>query len=217
MMKAINKWLRMLSFHLVRSLSYKPKAAGNVLFITFDDGPEPGITEFVLRQLEKYQAKATFFCCGKNCKAYPDLYANLIQNGHALGNHTYSHISGLDADTDAYIDDIDRCGEICNSYLFRPPWGAITLSQYVRLRKKYNIVMWDVSSCDSELEPVDVDRVKRMWDKNVKPGSIILFHFRKKHEKATMMLLPQFLDLYSSKGYEFKCIDPSICLLSGGR
>lgn len=206
----MNTLKRKLYFKLAQFiLSYKPHSKEKVLYLTFDDGPEPDITEFVLDQLAKYKASATFFCCGHNYEAYPLLIKKIVDGGYALGNHTYSHINGLDANTDAYVHDVKRMHDLCMSILFRPPWGQISIHEYNCIKKFSNkIVMWDVTSYDT-LTSADINQewLLEYWNKNVKSGSIILFHFCKKHEASTKLLLPLFLDTFSKQGYRFIKID----------
>lgn len=207
-MYSINSIYRSFSFHFIRRyFSYKPKVEDRVLYLTFDDGPEPDITEFVLNQLGKYHAKATFFCCGENCEIYPDLFEEIKKGGHSIGNHSYHHLDGLTVDACLYINDVEKCDTICRSHFFRPPKGVMRLNQLLKLKRKYQIILWDVQSCDSFVESdINIDKIRKMWEQRVKAGCVVLFHFRRKHEKATRVLLPMFLDFFSAKGYVFEKI-----------
>ena len=189
------------------------------LYLTFDDGPTTEITEWVLDCLKAYNAKATFFCIGKNIKNHPSIFKHIIDDGHAIGNHTNNHIKGWGTSVNSYFKDVTIAqGTIDsqklkisikkshNSKLFRPPYGRIKPRQAkLLLFEGYQIVMWTVLSLD--------------WDKNVspmqcshnvinnsKPGSIIVFHDSKKASKNMMHALPKVLDYFSKKGYSFKRI-----------
>lgn len=114
-----------LNFHAVKYLSRrKIKSASKVLYLTFDDGPEPNITEFILNELHEHNIKATFFCCGSNIEKYPDLFQQIQEKGHLLGNHTYSHVNGLKISYKDYVDDIAGCEKHVANNIFRPPWGG---------------------------------------------------------------------------------------------
>lgn len=191
-----------------RFLAYHPVNAGpKTLFLTFDDGPEPGITEFVLEQLAHHQAKATFFCCGHNVAAYPDLYDRLRTEGHAVGNHTYSHLYGPETKPRQYVDDVRRCDEMLSTrtVLFRPPWGIINFWEMILLRKK-RIVLWDVESGDVRPD-FQLDSILADIDAHAdKERGIVLFHFSKEHEQRTRQLLPAILEHCTAKGYSFETL-----------
>ncbi len=172
------------------------------LFLTFDDGPTPGITDFALDALDEYNAKATFFCIGENAAAHPRLYENILKKGHVVGNHTYHHLNGWDTDDEIYYDDIAQCSEVVKSNLFRPPYGKISLAQMNYLKKQYKIVMWDVLSWD-----FDENTSPEMCLKNVlrhcQDGSIIVMHDSVKAESKMKYALPGILQFFSEAGYRF--------------
>lgn len=171
------------------------------IYLTFDDGPESGITEFVLEELAKYSFKATFFCRGDNAEIHPQLIKQIIEQGHVIGNHTYSHINSFSTQNLDYISDVQRADSILHTRLFRPPWGCLTLKDFLSLRKKYRIVYWSLISGDSELNLFDGPLfLKRLIDKT-KPGDIILFHFCKKHERETREILPYYLKWLSINNF----------------
>ena len=124
------------------------KSGDKVVYLTFDDGPTPGITEWILAMLEKYDAKATFFVLGKNVEAYPDLFRRIVDAGHKVGNHTYSHQKGWGMSLERYIEDVDFANDLIHSELFRPPYARITPAQARALSQRYKLVMWDVLSRD---------------------------------------------------------------------
>ncbi len=182
-----------------------------LIYLTFDDGPTPEITEWTLIQLEKYKAKATFFCIGNNIKKYPDIFNKLINDGHAIGNHTYDHLNGWQTDTKTYLENINSCdkqiqessNENLKIKIFRPPYGKIKAAQADQIKKwGYKIIMWDVLSADFDqtISPEDcLDNVLS----NLKTGSIIVFHDSIKAFKNLEYTLPKTLDYINRKG--FKC------------
>ncbi len=186
----------------------------NKIYLTFDDGPTPEITEWVLEVLEKHQAKATFFCIGSNIKKHPDIYAKVIADGHSVGNHTFNHLNGWKTGNEKYIENSKRCeSAICSrklsglqSKLFRPPYGKIKLSQSVKLRKLgYKIIMWDVLSADFDTKIFSEKCLENVLN-NVKPGSIIVFHDSVKAFPNLKYTLPRALKYWKKKGYLFEAI-----------
>lgn len=181
----------------------------NVLFLTFDDGPVPGITEFVLDVLDKYNAKATFFCVGENMVKNPIILEKIVVAGHSLGNHTQHHLNGWKTDDIAYFEDIETCDVILDSYLgknrkkiFRPPYGKLKVSQIREINKKNEIIMWDVLSGDFDQEL----KMNKCFEKIVrfsKNGSIITFHDSIKAEKNLTCVLPLYLEYFNNLGYKF--------------
>lgn len=171
-----------------------------VVYLTFDDGPEPEITEFVIDELRKHNAKATFFCRGDNAEKHPELMKLIKNDGHALGNHTYNHIKSFDCSTTEYIKDVERADDVLKTHLFRPPWGALTLSTYFRLRKKFKIVYWSLISGDATCERFNYKRsMERL--KTTQKGEVVLLHNCQRHADATRQLLPVYLDWLESQGY----------------
>lgn len=186
------------------SLSGNP----NKIYLTFDDGPHPVITPFVLDELKKFNAKATFFCIGKNVELYPDVYKRIIEEGHRVANHTYTHLNGFKSSDEDYLEDIYRAKKIIDSNLFRPPYGRITRFQQNCLRqKRYHLttIMWSVLSGD-----FDQSITKEKCLKNVlystKKGSIVVFHDSEKAADKMMYALPLVLKHFSEKGFSFDSI-----------
>lgn len=183
------------------------------IFLTFDDGPTPRITEQVLDILNQFNAKATFFCIGKNIVTNPKIFERIQIDGHGIGNHTNDHIKGWKTSTDDYIDSVLKTEKILaseiktqNSKLFRPPYGQIKPSQSRILRKLgYKIIMWDVLSYDWETSYKEEKILKNVLDNTVS-GSIVVFHDSHKASKNILYALPKFLDFFSKKGYHFKKI-----------
>ena len=176
-----------------------------VIYLTFDDGPEPGITESILGLLNKYNARATFFCTGKNFERYPDLVQLIKINGHSLGNHTYSHLNGLKEDYKNYIDDVDRSKGLIQSKLFRPPWGVLSLTKFLKIRKENKIIMWSISSNDTKSN-TNWNKHCQWMIRQTKPGSIVLFHFSRKHAMETQQIFPMYLNELYKLGYKANSI-----------
>lgn len=175
------------------------------LFLTFDDGPVPQATPFVLEQLRKYNAKATFFCIGKNVKENFPLYQQVLAEGHKTANHTFNHLNGWKTRTAEYLADTAICAEQVESNLFRPPYGKITASQYSQIKSHYSIILWDVLSWDF-LPKVSPEKCLSNVLKNAKPGSIIVFHDSQKAFKNMSYALPRVLQHFVEKGYEFEAL-----------
>lgn len=181
--------------------------AEKILYLTFDDGPHPTVTSFVLDELKKHKAVATFFCIGKNVAAFPDVYKRILEEGHTVGNHTHNHLNGWKTKNRVYLEDISKASGYIDSSLFRPPYGRISFSQSKRLSlfmKKINtkIVMWDVLSGDFDLSispEYCADNVLR----SSKPGSIIVFHDSSKAFPRIKYALPKTLQFFGEKGYRF--------------
>ena len=181
------------------------------LYLTFDDGPHPEITPFVLKQLKRYNALATFFCIGKNVVAHPAAYRQIQNEGHAVGNHTYNHLNGWKTENEIYLKDIAEASKVIDSSLFRPCYGRITSFQAKNLKpvmkgKEPTIVMWDVLSGD-----FDTDCIPQQCLANVVfaslPGSIIVFHDSEKAFPRLEYTLPKILNYFSEKGYLFKSLE----------
>lgn len=185
----------------------------NKVYLTFDDGPTPEITEWVLVQLKKYNAKATFFCIGNNIKKHPEIFQKIINENHAIGNHTFNHLKGWETDTDVYIENTRKCSLFMREKgkgirdknegreLFRPPYGKIKPSQSKILRKLgYKIIMWDVLSYDFD-KTVTPEKCLENVLKNVAPGSIIVFHDSVKAEQNLKYVLPKTLAFLNEKGF----------------
>jgi peptidoglycan-N-acetylglucosamine deacetylase len=178
------------------------------LYLTFDDGPDPVVTPFVLDQLKAYNASATFFCLGKNVEQAPDVYQRIIEERHGVGNHTYSHLNGWKTDDEQYLDDILKAKEVIDSNLFRPPYGRITPFQ-LKLLQGDNVnlkaVMWSVLSGDFDNKISSEDCYINVG-RNVVPGRIVVFHDSKKAFAKLQYALPLVLEHFSKQGYKFESI-----------
>jgi peptidoglycan-N-acetylglucosamine deacetylase len=180
----------------------------NSVYFTFDDGPHPEVTPYVLQQLEKYNAKATFFCIGKNVKSYEQVYQQVQDAGHTIGNHTFNHFNGFKVQNEDYLLNIARAGEVIKSDLFRPPYGRITPSQIKLIKHHYpqmKIVMWDVLTGDFDVN-LSPEACLKHTLKAVEPGSIIVFHDSAKAEKRLRYVLPKLLEHCSNKGWQMKAL-----------
>ncbi|MFW5886214.1 MAG: polysaccharide deacetylase family protein [Bacteroidota bacterium] len=175
------------------------------LFLTFDDGPIPGITHWVLDLLSKYNAKATFFCIGRNVERNQKLFEDILNEKHSVGNHSYSHVRGLFKNEKQFLEDIELANEYINSPLFRPPHGRISRKEINVLSKKYKIIMWDVLSNDFNPK-ISAHRCYKKVVKCSKPGSIILFHDSCKAEKNMKISLENSLKYFQDEGYMFESL-----------
>lgn len=193
------------------SLLWRVPTGNNELYLTFDDGPVPGPTEFVLDQLNKFNAKATFFCIGDNVRKHPDVFEKVLTHGHAIGNHTYNHLKGWSTSLQKYVDNVKQCElQIANhnyksADVFRPPYGRITGSQIEALKRQYRIVMWDVLTHDYS-KNISRENCFRGSVKATRPGSIIVFHDSLKAERNLTHVLPKFLEHFSGLGFDFKAL-----------
>jgi peptidoglycan/xylan/chitin deacetylase (PgdA/CDA1 family) len=178
------------------------------LYLTFDDGPHPEITPFVLRQLKRYNAVATFFCIGKNVVSFPGVYKQIQDEGHTVGNHTYNHLNGWKTENEIYLNDISEASKVIDSSLFRPCYGRITSFQAKNLKqvmkgKEPTIIMWDVLSGDFDTACSPQQCLANVLFASV-PGSIIVFHDSEKAFSRLEYALPRVLQYFSKKGYLFK-------------
>ena len=176
-----------------------------VLYLTFDDGPIPGLTEWVLDTLKHYEIKATFFCVGENITKNQSVFNRIVKEGHSVGNHTFNHIKGFKTRTADYLENTDKCELLTNSKLFRPPYGQLKKSQYRNLLLKgYRIIMWDVISYD--YEKIKPETCLKNVTKNVKNGSIILFHDNIKAEDKIKYTLPKTIEHFLKLNYKFAAL-----------
>jgi len=177
-----------------------------VVYLTFDDGPVPGITPWVLDLLDKYNIKATFFCVGDNVRNFPEIFQIIQERGHKTGNHTFSHIQGLKTDTKSYLEDVEEAGKLIKSTLFRPPYGHMRLSQFTALKKLYKVVMWDVVTRDYShlMTAGKVFEVVKNYTRN---GSIIVFHDSLKAGERMKESLQISIEWLLEQGYGFGLIE----------
>jgi peptidoglycan/xylan/chitin deacetylase (PgdA/CDA1 family) len=187
---------------------WKIKTNEKILYLTFDDGPHPEATLFVRDELKKFNAKATFFCIGKNVKEYFPIYESIINEGHKTGNHTFHHLNGWKTDDKKYIDDIAEAAKVIDSNLFRPPYGRITKFQVKAIsgeKLHLKTIMWDVLSGDFDPE-VSGENCYLNVINNAKPGSIVVFHDSAKAFPTLQYALPRILEYYAKNEFIFKVL-----------
>lgn len=185
------------------------------IFLTFDDGPTPEITPFVLKQLKQYNAKATFFCIGKNIENHPEIFHQILSEKHSVGNHTQNHLNGWKTKNINYLNSVLKCEDVISnladktkeSKLFRPPYGRIKKSQAKEILKRgYRIIMWNVLSADFD-RSISKEKCLENVLKNTKKGGIIVFHDSLKASEKLQFVLPKVLEEFSRKGFSFKGIN----------
>ena len=193
------KWLRW----LYPDAAWRMDPTEKAVYLTFDDGPIPEATPFILETLKQFDAKATFFMVGDNVSRYPELYQQIVDAGHQVGNHTFHHLGALKHQVMTYIDDTEEANKLIKTHYFRPPHGWMRMTEYWWLKKKYRIVMWDLVTRDySKWMTADdvVNNVKRY----ARNGSIITFHDSLKSIDKLHFALPQALQWLKDQGYAFK-------------
>ena len=188
--------------YIFPSLIWNKLKSRKTIYLTFDDGPHSDLSNFILDELKKYQAKATFFYLGRQVEKYPKIFERCVNENHQIGNHTYSHLNGWATNNKKYYKDINKASKLINSDLFRPPYGRIKMSQIKHLKKHYKIVMWDVLSWDFDENTCSKECFKNIV-KNTSSGSIIVLHENEKSYKKVKEVLPKILNYFSSKGFTF--------------
>lgn len=178
----------------------------NSIYLTFDDGPHPGITPWVLQELSAVGARATFFCVGENAERYPATLDLISTEGHRLGNHTHHHLKGWETNDDDYLRDVELCGRVITSDLFRPPYGRIRNSQVKKVTGMgYKVIMWSLLSCDYDRN-LPWEKSLNSLIRNTRPGSIIVFHDSIKAEHNLRKILPPYLRAMTERGFKFECL-----------
>jgi peptidoglycan/xylan/chitin deacetylase (PgdA/CDA1 family) len=192
---------------LYPSCIWEVPTAEKKIYLTFDDGPHPEATPFVLNELKKFRAKATFFCIGKNVIEHPGIYKQILLDAHRTGNHTQNHLNGWKVQDKTYFDNILEAKKYIDSDLFRPPYGRITSFQLKNLSKHANfkIIMWDVLSADFD-QKISPDQCTQNVTSNARNGSIVIFHDSKKAFETIKIALPAVLNFFSKKGFAFETL-----------
>jgi len=184
---------------------WRVKTSEKKVFLTFDDGPTPHITPWILDILKTYHAKATFFCIGKNVAKHPAIYQTVIEAKQTVGNHSYSHLKGWDVENKNYYNDVAQAAQLIDSKLFRPPYGKIKYRQALHLSKKYRLVFWDVLTYDYD-DHFSAEEIVALVKKYTRNGSIITFHDSVKAWPRLEIALPQVLDFLKQEGYEMAAL-----------
>jgi peptidoglycan-N-acetylglucosamine deacetylase len=198
-------WVKIFFKGCVWEIKESPKS----IYLTFDDGPHPAITPFVLNELKKYNAKATFFCIGKNVVENPLIFNQILNEGHAVGNHTYNHLNGWKTSKTDYLQNIEQAAKFIDSPLFRPPYGRISSTQRTNLLsfdKPFKIIMWSTLSGDFDIN-ITPEQCCNNVLKSTESGSIVVFHDSEKAYERLKYALPVVLKYFSEKDFQFKKIE----------
>lgn len=194
---------------LYPDLIWRVKDDAKNIYLTFDDGPDQEVTPDALELLDKYRAKATFFCVGEKVSQNPDLYQAVLAKGHKTGNHTYSHMNGRRNGTENYINNVEMAAELIHSRLFRPPYGRITPRQIRSLKGQYKIVMWSVLPGDFDASR-SAENVLNRSVRHTNNGSIVVFHDNAKFKEKMLFALEGFLRHFSERGFTFKSLNEEL-------
>lgn len=199
----IPSWFSKLNSSMVWNIATTEKE----LYLTFDDGPHETATPFVLDQLKGFNAKATFFCLGKNVKNYPEIYKRILNEGHTTGNHTFDHLNGWKTKNSLYVSNVEEAATYIDTKLFRPPYGKISpfVSKILRNQFQYKIIMWNILSGDFD-EKLSPEKCMQNVLLNAKPGSIIVFHDSAKAWGRMSFALPKILKHFTAQGFFFKTL-----------
>lgn len=202
------QWLQWMHSSYIWHIPTKEK----VIYLTFDDGPNPIATSFVLDELKKYNAQASFFCIGKNVLEHQTIYQRILDEGHTVGNHTYNHLNGQKTDSKKYLKDVHQARQYIDSNIFRPPYGRIKRFQVQQIQTVFNmrIVMWSVLSGDFDTT-ISAQTCIENVILSTKPGSIIVFHDHEKAFECLSVALPTILSFFAVKGYTFKKLQAIYC------
>lgn len=207
----IQRWLftgtRRLAWLFPQAL-WRVPTTEKVLYLTFDDGPVPEVTPWVLAQLAQYQAKATFFVIGDNVRKYPEVFKSILAQGHTVGNHTENHLRGSQYDVVSYLANVEKCQRRLPEHTrgFRPPYGRLSFRQYRRLSETYQIVFWDVLSQDYD-PTLSPEACFVGTFASIRPGSIVVFHDSVKAWPRLSVVLPRFLEVVKAEGYRLEKLD----------
>lgn len=189
-----------------------------IIYLSFDDGPHPVATPFVLDLLKEYNAKATFFCIGKNVEEHKGIYRRILDDGHRVGNHTHNHLNGWKVSDKEYFENVLKASTHIDSSLFRPPYGKISAFQVRHLQnlpQRFQIIMWDVLSGDFDID-LSAESCTQKVISSTRKGSIVVFHDSEKAFPRMSIALPKMLEFYSEKGYRFEAIPGIITLHESG-
>lgn len=194
---------------LFPNFTWRIPSQEKVLYLTFDDGPIPEVTPWVLEQLAEYDAKATFFAVGDNILKHPEVFNQVVEAGHAIGSHTQHHLNGWVTDNIPYFHDVRHCANLTKTVLFRPPYGKLRPRQAQFLQRHYRIVMWDVLSADFD-PAITEEQCLQNVIRNADAGSIVVFHDSLKAEEKLRYALPKVLAHFAAQGYRFEALNDQI-------
>ncbi len=196
----------LLQYAYPRGTLWKVNTNKKQIYLTFDDGPSPGITDPILDLLKEFNAKATFFLIGKKVETFPGLYKKIVNQGHSTGNHTYNHADAWKVGATEFLAEIEKCNQVFQSPWFRPPYGRLPFFTPQFISKNYRIIMWSLLSYDFDelLRPEDIIPV---FKKRTTPGSIWVFHDNEKSKDLSVRVLPKLLAYFSEEGYQFCSLD----------
>ena len=188
---------------LFPSLIWRKETNNKEIWLTFDDGPDPEVTPWILNVLKQEDVKATFFLVGEQIEEFPELVGAIIKEGHIIANHSYSHINGWLCNKEKYLSDVEKCQKFMpNNQLFRPPYGKINNTQIKLLKEKYKIILWDVLGWDFQ-QNTTPEKVKKNILKNTSPGSIIVLHNNQQSFKNLQPILAETIQILKEKGFSF--------------
>lgn len=191
--------------YLFPSATWRKEKNKNNIYLTFDDGPIPEITPWILDCLKEKDVKACFFCVGDNVRKYPELYQRILDEGHQVGNHTFNHLKGWDQEDSNYLDNIAKCRTLVDSQLFRPPYGRLKKSQLSKVSKDYEVIMWDVLTGDYD-KRISPEQCLHNAVNYSRAGSIIVFHDNIKAIANLQYALPRTIDQLRAKGFQFQLL-----------
>jgi len=190
---------------IYRNATWRKNHKEKIVYLTFDDGPIPEVTPWVLDILDFYGVKATFFCVGENVMKHPDVYQEVLRRGHRTGNHTFNHLRGFFTSSGSYLKNIEKASRYIDSDLFRPPHGELRKLQYFEVRKRNKVILWDVISRDYDKD-VPENKVLNIVKKYTRNGSIIVFHDSLKAERNMRYAMPKAIEFLLQEGYQFKTL-----------
>lgn len=197
--------------HFFKETTWKIPTKEKNIYLTFDDGPTPEVTDWTLSTLKDFNARATFFCLGKNIKLYPDIFKRIAEGNHTIGNHTFDHLNGWKTPDTQYFENVEKCEEQIkkeggtSKCLFRPPYGKIRKTQLAKLKLKYKIVFWDILSGDFD-QKIPEGKCFGNVSKNAEKGSVVVFHDSVKAAKNLYYSLPKTLEYFSGMGFRFEAL-----------
>jgi peptidoglycan/xylan/chitin deacetylase (PgdA/CDA1 family) len=196
--------------HAFSNLIWNIPNSEKIIYLTFDDGPTPEITDWTLKTLKAFDASASFFCIGQNVLAHPDIYKRIITEGHQVGNHSHEHIKGWRSSTKNYIENVEKASIHISSKLFRPPYGQLLPKQITALSQlDYKIIMWTILSLDWDYN-IPKEKCAENVITNTSDGDIVVFHDSEKAWNNMQYALPKVLEFFTEKGYKFRRIPESI-------